>query len=445
MTSTVNRINSIQCIFDRKAPRPNSFDFQDWILDDVKIPADVIDTFQLDFVLYSVFVKFISADSFMTYVQSKTGEHQFKHSDGTISKVQIVPSGIRNVRVFNVPPECPNALIEKALTPYGDVLSTVNETWGPAHRLQCNSGVRSVRMDVKRPIPSYMTIEGTRAQISYFGQLPTCSICQSTDHLRMYCPRKRPAQLPRDSNVVDEQMFPLLTDVIRRTPTVTDKVSTSGTATPGDATAVVPTTETEGTPSQQTLALGTPVASVSTPVIDPPAVSTPVDTENLDDGTGKEASFQKPTLPPFTETEGSSETKQKSRNRRSRKKKDTSKASDEQIEGDGAQATTLSSGSDTESGVSTVSMASASDERHDFIREHGRQLEALLASAKDRGIQLKRKTDQPGEHQSQRLKSLSGVPTPVEGASGEKTKTPARDVEKDNMEWKGQGTDEDFY
>lgn len=194
--SASNRSISVQCVLDRSAPRPNAFEIHDGIFDNLKLPYEEVDTCQLDFVLYSVFLKFMTCDAYDKYAPKIVGQPEFRHRNGTISKIQIVPSGfgVRNVRVFNVPPECPNEYIARVIGGYGTVLSIVNEKWGPAYKYPVNSGVRSVTVNLRKHIPSYLTIAGTRAQIQYSGQPITCAICQSQGHLTAACPNRRPAQ-----------------------------------------------------------------------------------------------------------------------------------------------------------------------------------------------------------------------------------------------------------
>ncbi|XP_049948117.1 translation initiation factor IF-2-like [Schistocerca serialis cubense] len=61
-------------------------------------------------------------------------------------------------------------------------------------------------MVLKKHVPSFVMIGGHRGVVQYNGQPQTCSICNSTEHMRANCPRnKRPAQLPRQPNTNAEQ------------------------------------------------------------------------------------------------------------------------------------------------------------------------------------------------------------------------------------------------
>ncbi|XP_049779449.1 fibrous sheath CABYR-binding protein-like [Schistocerca cancellata] len=69
-------------------------------------------------------------------VSESGGVKKFKHVDGALSDVLILPAGfgIRNVKVYNVPFECPNEAIARKLGEFGTVLSVENDVWPAGFR-----------------------------------------------------------------------------------------------------------------------------------------------------------------------------------------------------------------------------------------------------------------------------------------------------------------------
>lgn len=219
--STINRVNTVQCLFDRKS-RPTALEIHDWIFRQLEVPDEVVDVFQVDFNLISVFIKFTSVNNCDRFNRLFSGNRTIRHFNGKTSIVNVIPCGygIRNVRLFNVPPECPNQIIVNALNKYGTVSTITDENWSSAFPFKGKSGVKSVKIDLKSHIPSYLLIAGTRAQVQYSGQPPTCSICHSSEHLREKCPKRRPAQLPRDdAENTSESFVPLMSDIVAGVPT----------------------------------------------------------------------------------------------------------------------------------------------------------------------------------------------------------------------------------
>lgn len=216
------RSRTVQCIFDRKSLRPTGFEIHSWIRDTLRLPREVVLGLQIDFYLYSVFLKLSDDETCDKVVSADAGVRKFKHVDGTISdvRVQHAGQGVRDVRVFNVPFECPDSVIESALRPYGTVVEDgiKSEMWQEPYYYQVDSGVRNVRINLKKHIPSYLIIGGSRAFVSYPGQPQTCGICNTVGHLRGECPNKdkRPVQLPRETSVADgTQSQPLFSDIVQ--------------------------------------------------------------------------------------------------------------------------------------------------------------------------------------------------------------------------------------
>lgn len=125
-----------------------------------------------------------------------------KFLDAATSKEYIVPitreMGLTSVRVHQIPIDVPNSLIVSALSLYGTVVgNVVNETFGQ-HMPYASvySGVRSVRMTIKKPIPSFVEIDGEKTLVTYTGQIKTCMRCGSSDHFKAECTVVKQPNMP---------------------------------------------------------------------------------------------------------------------------------------------------------------------------------------------------------------------------------------------------------
>lgn len=96
--------------------------------------------------------------------------------------------GAVEVRIFNLSEDVTNDKIIKFLSAYGEPHSIREELWDDSHLFSgLPTGVRIVRMTVKKNIPSYVTIDGERTNLAYYGQQHTCKYCSEFVHNGVSC------------------------------------------------------------------------------------------------------------------------------------------------------------------------------------------------------------------------------------------------------------------
>ncbi|KAG8227429.1 hypothetical protein J437_LFUL000438 [Ladona fulva] len=141
--------------------------------------------------LKTVFVKLTSAEYFEKVLDNNGGEMKFVSDNGEEGVVTIESATGRRVtvKILHVPFELGMDAIVDELKNYGKVLKCEYNSWGGEEFIPVRTGTRSVKMELKKPIPSYIYISGVRATIWYHGKLLTCSVCGSSDHLRKSCRR----------------------------------------------------------------------------------------------------------------------------------------------------------------------------------------------------------------------------------------------------------------
>jgi len=99
--------------------------------------------------------------------------------------------GMRKVRIANLPPEVPDAVIRTVLSSYGEVQGVQADTWSRAYRYTIANGIRIASITLTKHIPSHITMAGNMVLVSYEGQPMTCYGCNSTGHLYQACPMRR--------------------------------------------------------------------------------------------------------------------------------------------------------------------------------------------------------------------------------------------------------------
>jgi hypothetical protein len=137
---------------------------------------------QIDGTKRHVFLKFVDDTVIRCMLQTRDGRVEYRHVTGEISivRLEVAGTGMRRIRITNLPPEVPERSLRVALTSYWDVVSISDETWSKT------SGTRltgSKWMKLSKHIPSHMSIAGNRVLTSYDGQPVTCYRCGDTGHV----------------------------------------------------------------------------------------------------------------------------------------------------------------------------------------------------------------------------------------------------------------------
>ena len=89
--------------------------------------------------------------------------------------------GRRKVRIANLPPEMAKTAIKECIGQYGEVIDLQDEKWSGAYRYKVNNGIINAIVNLKKHIPSHVTIKGYRALIDYEGQPKTFYVCNEID------------------------------------------------------------------------------------------------------------------------------------------------------------------------------------------------------------------------------------------------------------------------
>ena len=145
---------------------------------------------QIDGPKRHIYIKLSDPTRIQDILTMITGQAEYRHSDGVISKVRIEAVGlaIRKVRIANLPPDIANSQVRSALGKFGEIREVHNDAWSNAYRYPVRNGVRIVTINLTKLIPSHISVEGHRSLISYEGQPQTCYGCNEMGHQYSVCP-----------------------------------------------------------------------------------------------------------------------------------------------------------------------------------------------------------------------------------------------------------------
>lgn len=190
------RKTTVKITFAPRFARPKAYEIEHFLREELKIDPQYVIGIHFSITSSVVYLKLSNDTVCDKLVRDHQNGLKFKHSDGNVGAVTIDHAGIRTIRVFELPFEVPEKEVITALQPYGRVLSHVHEKWTTFTTYPVLNGVRQVRIDLTKHVPSYLTIGGCRAIIIYDGQPKTCSGCGKEGHVRSECAQKRITQIP---------------------------------------------------------------------------------------------------------------------------------------------------------------------------------------------------------------------------------------------------------
>ena len=191
------RVNTALFVIGGDGESPSALEFQRFLKSGLKLHCQDVEGIQREFGSQRVFVKFKTQEVCDRVVVARDGKHQHVTEEGASHDITVSHTGFgyKDVKVFNVPFELTNASVSRALEPYDRVHRVINTTYGRDYPFPVDSGIRILKMELRKNIPSFVNIgvSGVRATVVYEGQVRTCAVCNEPGYLRFYCPRRRVA------------------------------------------------------------------------------------------------------------------------------------------------------------------------------------------------------------------------------------------------------------
>lgn len=190
----IKRVNTLKIKFNRAQQRPQAAEIHEFILETLNLTLDQLYGIQLNSNENTVYVKLVSNLQFERTLQTFQGHVSCKLYNGDVVDTQISDAGVEEtqLRLFNLPFETSDDDIKKLIAPYGRLKSIAQEHWSRQFKVNgIYNGLRAVNIELIKPVPSFLTMEGHRIQVIYDGQPQTCHICNSLEHFRNDCPSKR--------------------------------------------------------------------------------------------------------------------------------------------------------------------------------------------------------------------------------------------------------------
>lgn len=184
------RRNSVILDFHVMPTRPKAEQVKEFLLKKMQIDMSKTKNIQFCISKSQVIIEVDSAALAEDLIAEHNGKHTMEHeNENYIIPVRSIDNAIE-VKVHDLPPHLPNRLIAKQLSQYGEVLAIKDDTWKEFFPGMPN-GTRTVRIVLKKPIPSYVIVENDTAYIKYPNQIRTCRHCVRALHVGKSCGEAR--------------------------------------------------------------------------------------------------------------------------------------------------------------------------------------------------------------------------------------------------------------
>lgn len=184
------RKNAVVIDFGVVPTRPKIDKVRDFVFQQMCLDISRIKSLQTKMTNGQVLIETDSAE----LAEQLISEHHLKHKLTIDGKSYLIPvqsiDNTREVRIYDLPPQMPNKMIETHFSTYGQVTSIKDETW-KEHFPGVLTGTRIIRMKLRKHIPSYVEVAGETSYVSYKGQIRTCKHCVRPLHMGKSCVEAR--------------------------------------------------------------------------------------------------------------------------------------------------------------------------------------------------------------------------------------------------------------
>ncbi|KAG5869402.1 hypothetical protein JTB14_026277 [Gonioctena quinquepunctata] len=173
------RVNTFSLDFTELPQRINAYEVHEFIDSKLKLQDDQLLSIATKEINH---IKVVTQEIVDNILEVYDDKLKFLSQDGKEYKVIISNESTKQiVKIHRIPLEVPESEIRNAMAYFGTIESITNDMWKNL-RFKCYNETKLIRMEMRRPIPSYIIIAGVKYWITYPGQQRTCRKCNSTEH-----------------------------------------------------------------------------------------------------------------------------------------------------------------------------------------------------------------------------------------------------------------------
>lgn len=182
------RENTFRVEFSNLPKKPTSEEVHAFVAQQLGVTRAQMVRLQLSHTDECAFVKVVDLNTAQRIVQTHDNQHDYE-AKGVKYKIRIrMADGGVDVRLYDLSEHITDEQVSRHMAAYGEVLSVSELLWSDKHHYAgMATGIRQVKMVLREPIKSYITIDGETTYVQYPKQRPTCRHCGEFMHTGISC------------------------------------------------------------------------------------------------------------------------------------------------------------------------------------------------------------------------------------------------------------------
>ena len=182
---------SIFIIDLRKLPKKPPTDvIHRFVRDKLRLDSRYIKALQINYTKNLVYVETTSPDVAYRTVELHNKRHVLScdYKDFVV-KLSMEDSGVY-VKLYDLPLNMPYSMVRSEMSKYGDVINVTKDNWGDDTICpNVSSGIFTVHIKLRKPVPSYISVNGEETFTSYANQVKKlfkCIICEGLEEIKYF-------------------------------------------------------------------------------------------------------------------------------------------------------------------------------------------------------------------------------------------------------------------
>lgn len=174
---SAKRKNTLVIDFSVLPVRPNVENIAIFLGDKLDLDLGSVKSLQIHTIRNCVLIEMHTIEA----AEGIADQHNLKHfiEEENIKIPMYVEDTSTNVRIHDLPPSMPDEVVVDYMEQFGKVKSVAREKWAK-YFPGIQNGVRVLRIELVKPVPSYIRIQDSVGTVNYDAQIHTCHNCQRT-------------------------------------------------------------------------------------------------------------------------------------------------------------------------------------------------------------------------------------------------------------------------
>lgn len=188
MASVRPRENTFKIDLTNFPKRPSFEDIHKFVHESLELTVDHVVRLQMNHAQNCVHIKCRDLQTAQTVVENHHAKHEIEVNKTKVKVRLAMDDGGTEVKFHDLSENIRNEELVEFLKQYGEVITIQDQVWSENYPLKgIPTGVRVVKIILRRHIKSFVTIQGEQTLVTYRNQVHTCKHCTNPSHPGSTC------------------------------------------------------------------------------------------------------------------------------------------------------------------------------------------------------------------------------------------------------------------